>query len=71
MIIRLPYGKGFVKVHVPDQAHVVYPRELPGVTDVRAEMRRAMDHPSGCVPSRQLAVGKSDALVVINKRSKR
>lgn len=66
MLIRLPFGKGFEKVYVPDQAHVVYPRQVPGVTDARSEIRRALDHPIGCMPLRQLALGKSDAIVVIN-----
>jgi nickel-dependent lactate racemase len=66
MLVELPYGKGFVKVEIPNQGKIVYPRDLRGVSDVKFEIRRAMDHPIGCMPLRQLASRKSDALVVIN-----
>jgi len=66
MLVDLKYGRGVIKVEVPGRAEVAYPQELPGVTDARSEIRRAMDNPIGCKPLHQLARGKSDAAVVIN-----
>jgi nickel-dependent lactate racemase len=66
MLVKLPYGKGEVKVEVPHRADVIVPREPPGVDDARAEIQRAMDRPTGSLRLRQLAVGRSDAVVVIN-----
>ena len=50
MLVEPPYGKGFAKVSIPEQAKVVYPREVFGVTDARREIRRAMNEPIGCEP---------------------
>jgi len=66
MLVRLPYGRKFVDIDLPDTANLVYPQELPAVADPHSEIRRAMEHPIGCPPLRQLAVGKSDVVVVIN-----
>ena len=66
MRVDLPYGSGSVNVEVPDSARVVVPEEIPGVTDVGAEIRRAMDNPIGTRPLSRLAEGKSDAVVIIN-----
>jgi nickel-dependent lactate racemase len=66
MEVNLPYGKGCIEVTVPDGSAVVYPRQLPPVPDVGAEIRRAMAAPIGSPPLRDLASGKRDAAVVIN-----
>jgi nickel-dependent lactate racemase len=66
MKVSLPYGKRCVEVTVPDGSAVVYPRQLPSVPDVGAEIRRAMAAPIGSPPLRDVAAGKRDAVVVIN-----
>jgi lactate racemase len=66
MQVKLPYGKGSVEVTVPDTSIVTYPRELPRVPDVSAEIRRAMAAPIGSRPLREVAAGKPDAVVVVN-----
>ncbi|MCX5733864.1 MAG: nickel-dependent lactate racemase [candidate division NC10 bacterium] len=66
MKITLPYGKKQVEIEVPDDATVVQPRMLPRVSDVGAEIRRAMAAPLGSPPLRVVAAGKRDAVVVVN-----
>ena len=66
MKVKLPYGKTQVEVKIPDGATVAHPRELPRVSDVGAEIRRAMAAPIGSPPLREVAAGKQDAVVVIN-----
>jgi len=66
MLVRLPYGRKFVDIDLPDTATIVYPQEVPAVAEPHSEIRHAMKHPIGCPPLRQLAVGKSDVVVVIN-----
>ena len=66
MNINLPYGRGSTEVKVPDGATVAYPRELPRVGDVGAEIRRAMAAPIGSPPLQEIATGRHDAVVVIN-----
>ncbi len=66
MKIDLPYGDGRVTVDVPDSANVIEPDPVPGVADIRAEIRRALDHPIGTRPLVELAAGHPDAVIVIN-----
>jgi nickel-dependent lactate racemase len=66
MKVDLPYGKASVTVELPEHAHVVIPKDLPGVTDTRAEIRRALDNPIGSNRLTQLAKGKNDVVIVIN-----
>lgn len=66
MKVELPYGTESLSIELPDHAHVVIPKELPGATDIRAEIRRAIDNPIGTPLLTQLAAGKSDAVIVIN-----
>ena len=66
MKVNLPYGKGSVEVKVPDGSAVAYPRVLPRVSDVGAEIERAMAEPIGSPPLRVIAAGKRNAAVVMN-----
>jgi len=64
--IDIPYGEKQVRVNIPDHARVIIPKELPGLSDIRAEIRRALDAPIGTPLLAQLAAGKPDAVIVIN-----
>jgi nickel-dependent lactate racemase len=66
MQILLPYARQRLPVEVPDHALVALPGDVPGVGDVRAEIRRALEAPIACPPLRELAAGKGDAAIVIN-----
>lgn len=66
MKVDLPYGSTSVGIEVPENTRVVIPEEVPGVANVRAEIRRALDYPIGAPLLSVLARGKSDAVVVIN-----
>ncbi len=66
MKVDLPYGRGRTAIKVPDGSMIAYPRELPRVGDVAAEIGRAMAEPIGSPPLRAIAAGKPDAVVVVN-----
>lgn len=66
MQIDLPFGSETVQVRIPGQAEVLTLQEGTVVSDVRDEIRRALDHPIGCAPIWELARGKSDAVIIIN-----
>ena len=66
MKVDLPYGTKSVKIDIPENARVVIPEEMPGIPDVRAEIRRALDNPIGTASLSQLAMDKSDVVIVIN-----
>jgi nickel-dependent lactate racemase len=66
VFVDLPYGKQMVQVQLPDHTKVAYSQNIPGVPDIRSEIRHALNHPTGCMPLRKLALGKSDVVIVIN-----
>ena len=66
MKVQLPFGSSTVQVNIRNDSTVAYPRQLPGVDNLHLEIRRAMLEPVGCAPLRDIALGKSDAVVVIN-----
>lgn len=66
MKVELPYGTASLSVELPDHTRVIIPEEVPGITDMRAEIRRAIDNPIGTAPLHQLARGKTDAVIIIN-----
>jgi nickel-dependent lactate racemase len=55
-----------VRVQIPNRAEVVTLQEGSSVSDIRTEIRRALNNPIGCAPIRELARGKSDAVIIIN-----
>ncbi|MGD8520583.1 MAG: nickel-dependent lactate racemase [Desulfobacterales bacterium] len=66
MQIDLPYGSETIGVRLPDHSEVLTLEECSAVSDLRTEIRRALDNPIGCAPIRELARGRSDAVIIIN-----
>lgn len=65
-LIALPYGKDTVEVSLSEQNLIgVYsPRDVPAVSDVKAEIKRALAHPIGSPPLRELVKGKKNVVLV-------
>lgn len=66
MIVELPYGNRKIPVRFPDGSVVAYPRDVPGMEDISSGMRQAISEPTGSPLLRDIALGKSNAVVVIN-----
>jgi len=66
MQIDLPFGSETVGVKLPGHADVLTLQECSAVSDIRTEIRRALNDPIGCAPIWELARGKSDAVIIIN-----
>ncbi len=66
MQVDLPFGSEAVAVQIPNHAEVSTLQECSAVSDIRAEIRRALNNPIGCAPVWELAQGKSDAVIIIN-----
>ena len=66
MQIDLPFGSERAGVRLPDHSDVLTLQECSAVSDVRTEIRRALNDPIGCAPIWELARGKSDAVIIIN-----
>ena len=54
MTIELPYGRGHLPVNFPESCtEVIEPTHVPGMTDERAAVINALEHPIGATPLRQ------------------
>lgn len=68
MQVEFPYGKEEVLLDIPDEKllGVYAPREHPGVSDLRAEVRRALADPIASPHLSQRARGGRSAVVVVD-----
>ena len=65
MEVGLAYGRGRLRVKVPDDAVVITPEELPGLPDEYAAFGQAVRSPLGAPPLRELATASSTVAIVI------
>ncbi|MGI6574749.1 MAG: nickel-dependent lactate racemase [bacterium] len=65
---KLRYGKGDLELAVPEEniMAVLTPRELAGVADEEAEVRRALANPIGSPALRALAQGKENVVILVS-----
>ena len=64
MRVDLKYGKTGLQVTLPDDATVIYPKEMPGLPDEQAALRAALAMPIGMPPlSRIVQPGDRVAIV--------
>jgi nickel-dependent lactate racemase len=68
----LPYGEKSVEIRIPEKNLVgVYsPRDAAPVTDVEAEIRRALASPIGSVPLREQLQGKNNAVLIADDNTR-
>jgi lactate racemase len=65
MHVSLAYGRGRINVEVPPSAHVIEPRQLPGLPDEYATFVEAVRAPIAAVPLReQVPEGATVAIVI-------
>lgn len=64
--VTFPVGKDKVTAAIPNLMAAVAPKHVPGVTDERAEIRRALDNPIGSPKLAAIARGKKSAAIVVN-----
>ena len=62
----LPIGKRKQELQLPDSAQILLPPETEGVSDIKTEIRRAMNNPIGSDKLSVIAKGKHSAAIVIN-----
>lgn len=68
MRVQLRYGRGTLAANIPDTAatRVLRMNSLPALPDPVAALREALEHPADSPPLRELARGRSDAVIVIS-----
>ncbi|MFH0965239.1 MAG: nickel-dependent lactate racemase [Planctomycetota bacterium] len=68
MRVAFPYGSSELGIEIPEEklAGVYVPRELPGTSDLRGEIKRALSQPAGTAQLAELARGKRSAAVVVD-----
>ena len=64
----LPYGTGKIKVQMPNKNYLtsIAPRFRPGVEDEAGEIIRALQHPIGTPPLREMAQRGMKVVIVVN-----
>jgi len=64
----LPYGTGEIRVHIPNKNYLtsITPRFRPGVEDEAGEITRALQHPVGTPPLREMAKRGMKVVIVVN-----
>jgi nickel-dependent lactate racemase len=70
--VTLPYGQKSVEIRIPEKNLVgVYsPRDAAAVTDVKAEIRRALASPIGALPLREQLRGRKNAVLVADDNTR-
>jgi nickel-dependent lactate racemase len=72
MRVALAYGRTHLELNLPDDRRidVLEKHPVPPLTDADAVVRRALDDPIGSPPLRELARGRSDAVIVVSDRTR-
>jgi nickel-dependent lactate racemase len=70
--VTLPYGQKSVEIRIPEGNLVgVYsPRDVASVTDVKAEIRRALAAPIGALPLREQVRGRRNVVLVADDNTR-
>ncbi|MFZ4437528.1 MAG: lactate racemase domain-containing protein, partial [Syntrophales bacterium] len=70
--VMLPYGQESIEVRVPEGNLIgVYsPRDTAPVTDVKAEIRRALASPIGPLPLREQLRGRKNVVLVADDNTR-
>jgi nickel-dependent lactate racemase len=66
MNTTLLYGKGTLSVEVPEHSVVLEPKNLPGLPDEEAVVRRALREPIGTPPLREMVKSTDKVAIVIS-----
>ncbi len=66
MRVDLKYGKTGLQVTLPDDATVIYPKEMPGLTDEQAALRAALARPIGMPPLSRVVRSRDRVAIVFS-----
>ena len=64
--VSFKVGEDVIPADIPNLKGIIGPNDLPPVPDVRAEIRRALDNPTGSPDLRHMARGKNSAAIIVN-----
>ncbi|MEW5921558.1 MAG: lactate racemase domain-containing protein, partial [Bacillota bacterium] len=64
--VNIPVGEKQIHVSVPNVKGVISPAHIPGVKDMRAEIRRAIENPIESRRLKDIAWGKKNAAIIVN-----
>lgn len=68
--VKLAYGRDGLTIHVPDEAVVIVPRNLPQLKDEKAGVLAALRNPIGTLPLREIVKGREQIAIVISDRTR-
>jgi len=64
--VKIPVGEVEKEVSVPNLKGIIEPARIPGVKNMRAEIRRALENPIDSPSLKDIARGKKDAAIIVN-----
>lgn len=64
--VTIPVGETQIEVSVPNVKGIIRPAYIPGVKDMRAEVRRAIQNPIQSARLKDIARGKKSAGIIVN-----
>ncbi|MEW6671981.1 MAG: nickel-dependent lactate racemase [Thermodesulfobacteriota bacterium] len=64
--VKIPVGETEIEASVPNLKGVIAPAKIPGVKNMRAEIRRAIGNPIESPRLKDIARGKKDAAIIVN-----
>ena len=72
MRVALAYGRTQLELDLPDgrRVDVLEKHPVPPLADADAAVRRALEDPIGAPPLREIARGRSDAVIVVSDRTR-
>ena len=71
--VTLPYGPKSVEIRIPEKRNLVgvySPRDAAPVTDVKAEIRRALASPIGALPLREQVRGRKNVVLIADDNTR-
>ena len=64
--VKLAYGKNGISLEIPEDATVIEPRHLPPVSDEKTAVLRALRHPFGTRPLKEMVKATETVAIVIS-----
>ena len=64
--VNIPVGEKKIEASIPNVIGVIEPAHIPGVKEMRTEIRRAIQNPIESQRLKEIAKGKKDAAIIVN-----
>ena len=70
MLVRFPYGRGYLEANLPEDAQILYSREAPVISDIDGEVARSLENPIGSPPLKEFLKDSKNPLLIIPDKTR-